>query len=268
MTASKLGQSLERHNGQPSSPVRAALERQQAQLAAALPKTFPGGAERFARIVLTAVNRDPKLLQCDVRTVLGAAMQCAQLGLTPNLLGEAWIIPYGAEATFQVGYKGLVKLAGQAGVRVVARAVHERDEFSFGYGLDGDQLTHRPAVGDRGPAYLWYAIARTTDGAAEFAVIDRDHVERRRKAGKGANSPAWQNWYSEMALGKAVREVLRFVPLSTEQAQPLAAGLRLEETVRAIEPGAKTDTLDDALVDAPEWDDDAPVDAEIVEPSQ
>jgi recombination protein RecT len=208
----------------PASTIKHTLEQAANEIAVALPSGFPGGAERFRRVVMTAVSRDPNLLKCTPRSIVGAAMQAAQLGLTPGLLGEAWILPYGNEATFQVGYKGLIALAARAGIRLEAHVVHHNDQFAYELGLN-PQLRHVPAVGDQGPAEYWYAIARRMEDGAlmSFAVLNRAQVEKRRNASKSKNSPAWTTWGDEMALPKAVREVCKFLPLSVEMATAITS---------------------------------------------
>lgn len=207
----------------PKQLIRNALDINRREIEAALPSGYIGGPERFARTVLTAVARDPNLLKCSPTSIIGAAMQAAQLGLTPGVLGEAWLVSYGDQCTFQVGVRGMVALAARSGITLEAHTVCERDQFEYELGLT-PKLRHVPAIGDRGKSVLWYAIARDrkTGELMASAVIDRDHVEKRRKANRG-KSPAWDNWFDEMALTKAVRECCRFLPLSVEMASALAS---------------------------------------------
>lgn len=207
----------------PKQQIKNSVEVNKREILNALPDGYVGGAERFARTVLTCVARDPNLLKCNPTSIIGAAMQAAQLGLTPGVLGEAWLIPYGGECTFQLGYKGLVALASRAGVTIQAHTVYERDEFDYELGLN-PTLHHKPAKGDRGRGEHWYAVARDRDTGAllGFAVLDRHQVDKRRKANRG-KSPAWDQWYDEMALSKAVREVCRLLPLTVEMATAIAS---------------------------------------------
>jgi recombination protein RecT len=180
-------------------------------------------------------------------------MQAAQLGLTPGVLGEAWIIPYrnrhgGYDASFQIGWRGMVALAARAQLRVTGAVVHERDEFDWELGLN-PQLIHKPHKGDRGRATHWYAIVRDMDTGqlAGFAVLDRTMVEKRRKVSKSPDSPAWRDWYDEMALGKAAREALRFAPLTVEMGTAFAS----EETLRTDLGSSPDDfTPDETVTDA------------------
>ena len=207
----------------PKQLIRQAVDINRREIENALPEGYVGGPERFARTVLTCVARDPKLLQCSPTSIIGAAMQAAQLGLTPGVLGEAWLVPYRDQCTFQVGVRGLIALAARSGIVIQAHTVHERDEFHHELGLD-PVLRHVPAHGERGKSVAWYAVARdrASRELLNFAVIDRAHVDKRRAANRGS-SPAWDGWYDEMALGKAVREVCRFLPLSVEMATAMAS---------------------------------------------
>ena len=71
--------------------------------------------QQFLRLTLNAIQSTPHLMECTMPSFYGAVMQCAQLGLKPNVNGEAYLIPFknnkkgGAyECQFIVGYKGLM----------------------------------------------------------------------------------------------------------------------------------------------------------------
>lgn len=74
------------------------------------------GAGAFVTSLLSLVKSSPQLTAADPKTVIGAAMTAATLKLpiNPNL-GFAYIIPYGKEAQFQMGWKGYVQLAMRTG---------------------------------------------------------------------------------------------------------------------------------------------------------
>lgn len=66
--------------------------------------------------VLIVVANNPKLQECEPKSILVSAMRAASLKLSVDpARGEAWIIPYKNKATFQMGYKGVYELALRTG---------------------------------------------------------------------------------------------------------------------------------------------------------
>lgn len=188
------------------------------QIKKALPNTIT--PERFTRIALTAVSSNPKLQACTQMSFLAALMNSAQLGLEPNTpLGEAYLIPYEKhgvpECQFQLGYKGLIKLAHNAGCTVDAHEVYEHDTFSYEYGLE-PKLKHIPALGDRGNVIAYYAIWKK-DGQYGFIVASKDDIEKHaRKYSKSFSSGPWQTSFDEMAKKTVLKQALKYAPLSSD----------------------------------------------------
>jgi len=186
-----------------------------AQLKLALPKHVT--PERLARIVLTEIRRTPKLLECNRESLLGAILQAAQLGLEPGVLGQSWIIPYGREATFIPGYRGLAQLAWRSAqiASITARAVFDGDTFSFDFGED--VISHKPS-GETDPAKLThaYAIIRTTSGGKLWDVMTRGEIERIRSRSRAGTSGPWKTDYAEMAKKTVLRRLFKIAPCSAE----------------------------------------------------
>lgn len=73
-------------------------------------------APAFMGSILSLYNSDTKFQNVDGYSVINAALLAATLDLPINKeFGFAWIIPYGKQAQFQVGYKGYVQLALRTG---------------------------------------------------------------------------------------------------------------------------------------------------------
>jgi recombination protein RecT len=71
---------------------------------------------QFITSVLSIVNNNSYLKNASTESIYTAAMMAAALDLPINSnLGFAYIIPYGSQAQFQVGYKGLIQLALRSG---------------------------------------------------------------------------------------------------------------------------------------------------------
>ena len=211
----------------PEQTVAAYLKKMAPEIEKALPSHM--NAERLGRIALTTIRTTPKLLECNMPSLLGAVMQAAQLGLEPGLIGHCYIIPYGKEAQFIIGYKGMIDLARRSGQiqNIYAHAVYEADEFSYQLGLH-PKLDHIPAAGRRGKMTHVYAVAHFKDGGYQFEVMDIEEIEKRRSRSKAAKNGPWVTDYEEMAKKTVIRHMWKYLPISIEIQQQAAQ----DETVR------------------------------------
>lgn len=209
------------------------IEAMRPQLARALPKHL--NPDRLARIALTEVRRTPLLAKCTQESFGGALMNCAQLGLEPGPLGEAYLIPFRNnktktyEVTLIVGYQGMIKLFWQSPIAKAldAQVVYENDHFEYEFGLQ-PKLIHRPQLSDRGKAIAYYAVASTTSGGSGFVVLSPEDIERIRTRSRAKDDGPWKTDYDAMAKKTCIRQLFKFMPKSSELANALAA----DETVR------------------------------------
>lgn len=158
------------------------VNKMQGEIAKALPSVIT--PERFTRITLSALSRNPQLQQTTPASFMGAMMTAAQLGVEPNTpLGQAYLIPFRNKGTlecqFQLGFKGLIDLAYRSGeiANIQAHEVCENDEFDYSYGLDA-VLKHVPALQNRGKVIGYYAFFKTKDGASSFEFMSREEAEK------------------------------------------------------------------------------------------
>lgn len=219
-------------NEQKGSTVFNLIKKQEPAIAKALPKQI--SFERFSRIAMTAVRQNPKLQLCSPMSFLGALMQSAQLGLEPNTpLGQAYIIPYGNEATFQIGYQGLLDLAYRTNQykSIYAVAVYENDQFEYEEGLER-KLAHIPASIPVGEPIYYYAVYHLINGGYGFAVMSRDqiiiHRNKYSAAAKSGRSSPWDTDFDSMAKKTVLKQALKYAPKSVEFGLALAA----DETVK------------------------------------
>lgn len=194
------------------------------QISLALPRHM--SADRMLRIALTELRRTPALLSCNRESLLGAIVQCSQLGLEPgNNLGHAYLIPYGKECTLIIGYKGLIDLARRSGqiISISAREVRANDKFKIKYGLH-EVLEHEPNFEDRGELKGFYAIAQLKDGGHQFEympLIEINKIRDTSKSSKSSMSP-WGSYYEEMAKKTVIRRLFKYLPVSIEIQQAVA----------------------------------------------
>ncbi len=198
------------------------------QFAAALPAHIP--VDRFQRVVLTAIQNNPKLASADRASLWNACIRAAQDGLLPDGREGALTI-----FSTKAGNQWIDKVAWMpmlAGIRKKVRncddiatwdvhAVYERDQFEFELG-DEPFIKHRPHLGsERGELIAVYSIALLKTGEKSRDVMSRSEVEYVRdifskKDRDGKFSAAWRNSFEEMAKKTIARRHAKMLPMSTD----------------------------------------------------
>lgn len=218
----------------PQDKVKGYLERMMPAIKDVLPKHLD--AERLSRIAMNVIRTNPKLLECDTASLMGAVLESAKLGVEPGLLGQAYILPYTnykkktVEAQFILGYKGLLDLVRRSGhvSTISAQTVYQNDTFEYEYGLN-DNLVHKPAPfgTDRGEPVGYYAVAKMKDGGYNFLVMSKQDVEKHRDTFSKAKSYGpWVDHFDAMARKTVLRQLINYLPISVEQLSGVAADER------------------------------------------
>lgn len=216
----------------PKKGMQQLLKVMESEIKSALPSMV--STERFQRVVLTAFSSNPNLQRCEPMSFIASVMTSAQLGLEPNTpLGHSYIIPYGSQASFQIGYKGLLDLAHRSGKikTIYAHEVKENDQFDIDYGLE-QKLSHKPLLtGERGETIGYYAVYHTVDNGYSFVYMSKHdieaHKEKYSKSYKMSSSP-WQTAFDEMAKKTVIKQLLKYAPLSIE----LQKAINMDESVK------------------------------------
>ena len=207
------------------------ISRMQGQFAKVLPKILT--PERFCRVVLTAINKNPALGEAlaDSRnqaSVLSAFMRCAEMGLEPDGR-RATINCYrkksgGYDVSLIPMYQGLAELAMRSGVisTIHAEKVCDKDVFEWNIGRI---IRHVPSSWkeDRGEAYLFYAHIVFKDGMVKDEVMTRSEINAVRDMSSGyqyakrtGGDCPWISHYEEMAKKTVFRRCSKWLPLSPE----------------------------------------------------
>lgn len=257
--------------------VRMALDKLRPQLQMALPRHLT--VDRLLRVAMTAVQNTPKLLECDRRSLFGAIMTCAQLGLEPDgVLGQAYLVPFAGKVQFIPGYKGLIALARNSGdvSSIAAHEVRANDAFVFDL-ASGDLPSHKFGLNaERGEVIAFYAIARFRDGGHHWDVMSRVEVEGIRdrsqgwrayqrglekfKAGKQQyepSAPPWLTDFVEMGKKTVIRRIAKYLPMSVQKAAALSDAYDLGRHAQLGEAGevvidaAATDAEDIGQIEKP-----------------
>lgn len=241
------GQNRAQRPGTQVSPVdekvsnaRSMFMRMKDEFATALPKHV--GTDRFLRMAVTCMRKNPQLLDCDPPSVIAALMEAARLGLEPGTK-QAAIVPFGKQATFIAQWQGLVELMYRSGqvTSVTAEFIYEADEWEYTVG-DGGTFWHRPNIlaADRGKILLAYAFAEIKGGGRSRVIIlsrreaeeirdefsknyQRAEKNRRGNPQQFAEHPEWgkfnSTWHTHfdaMWRKSCVRRLADWVPQSPE----------------------------------------------------
>jgi recombination protein RecT len=189
--------------------VRGTLQKMESQFKAALPTHIT--PQKFIRVAMTAIQTNPRLLDCDRRSLFAELIKCSQDGLVPDG-AEASIIPYGNQAKYTPQIKGICKRARNSGeiASLDSQVVYERDEYTSWTDEKGPHFKHVKARGDRGQAILTYAYAITKDGSFYFEEIDETQMQAIESCSKGKDSPWKGNFKDEMKRKSAMKRLCKY----------------------------------------------------------
>lgn len=186
----------------------------------------------FMAIATNAVRRNPELLKCEPKSLFGAILTAAELGLPPNTPAQfSHILPYKRsikkggnwetvlEAQFQLGYPGALEIMYRnPRVKAVkSDLIYEKDEF------EDDILTgikHKPfRSADRGKRIGAYCIVWLKDSEIPIFKVMWDYeIEKFKKISKSAASDAspWKDEEKDpmgwMWRKTAIKQVAKEIP--------------------------------------------------------
>lgn len=219
----------------------------------ALPKYYT--PEAFTVIVRTAINKNPKLAECDPTSFLTALLTAAQVGIAPDGRNGHLIPRFNSksskmECTFQADYKGLVGLVrkNENVADIYAETVHESDTFKLSKGLHRDLVHEVDIRTPRGALIGAYAVLSYKDGTNSFEFMSRDEIDGIKSRSQSPNAGPWATDYSEMAKKTVIRRLLKLADLSQESADRLAAEVQPPDATREVHiaPAAVPPALPDA----------------------
>ena len=237
----------------PQDGIQRMLKHAWPRIEAVMPRHM--SSERLFQLAVSSINQTPKLAECTPASVLSCIMKCSALGLEPSAvdgLGRAYILPFfngktrRMEATFILGYKGIIDLARRSGqlVTIHAQAVYEGDAFDYWEDDSGQHFTYRPnrkAV--HAPQTLTdvYMTATLVGGGKVFEHMTKEEVDAIRKRSKAANNGPWKTDYEAMALKTVIRRAARYLPMSTQTQEAVAADEQTPDYTGILSPVIEVD---------------------------
>lgn len=169
-------------------------------------------SNQFMASIVSLVNATPQLRDCEPSTVLASCMTAATLDLPIHpALGLAYCVPFKREATFQIGYKGLIQLAIRSGqYRFLNAAPVYQGQLQSIDKLTGAIRMNSDAP-DEGEVIGYVAALELNNGFRHAIYWSKQDVEKhavRFSASYKAKSSPWQTDFDAMALKTVLKALL------------------------------------------------------------
>lgn len=201
-------------------------------------------SQRFIANAMQTLRANPKLLECTEDSVMGSLMTMASLRLMPsNVSGEAYLIPYGAIATFQLGYQGIVTLVYRAGAKdIVMEEVRKNDTFKFSMGrvVTHDLPSAFASDEERGDVIGYYVIIRLGTGGEIHEMMSVKDIEAFAKKfskayAAGKKDSPWcdkKHGFHWMAKKTVFIQAAKRMPKNDALFQAISADMRGDSTIK------------------------------------
>ncbi len=211
-------------NAQPIVAFKSQLDQRMEQFKNALPAHMP--PERFARVVLTAVQNNPDLLNADRQALWNACMRAAQDGLLPDGREGAIVIyntkekgQYVKKAQWMPMVFGIVKKVRNSGqlAMITARVVYDGDQYRYWLDEDGEHILYEPCEQpNKNVVRVVFACAKTKDGELLVEPLTPSDIEKIRNSSRAKDNGPWVDWWEEMAKKSAIRRLAKRLPMSSD----------------------------------------------------
>jgi recombination protein RecT len=192
---------------------------------------------QFMTSLLSIVNNNSYLRNASPDSIYTSAMMAAALDLpiNPNL-GFAYIIPYGQQAQFQIGYKGLIQLALRSGqFKTISVTPVYEGQLIENNPLTGFKFDFNVKVSDKVIGYASYFSL--INGYEKTMYMSVQEVEAHgKKYSKTFSNGVWKNDFNAMAQKTCLKLLLsKYAPLSIEMQKAVMADQAVIKNVEDME---------------------------------
>lgn len=192
-----------------------------------LTDTLGSKKAEFVANITTLVSNNANLQKCQPHSVVFSALKATALDLPLDQnLGFAYVIPYGNQAQFQMGYKGFVQLAMRSGQFKTINVRDVREGEIVGEDFVSGEMQFRSVENREDKPIVGYvAYFRLTNG---FEKMEYWSVERLQKHGqkfsKTYRNGVWSSDFDAMAKKTALKLLLsKYAPMSVQMQSAIKA---------------------------------------------
>lgn len=166
----------------------------------------------FITSVLQVVSNNSLLQKSTPESIYNCACVSATLDLPiNNALGFAWIVPYGNQAQFQIGWKGFVQLAKRSGQYLAINATEVYENQFISYNQLTEELQADFSIRGSGAVVGFAAYFKELNGFEKtcFWYTEQviDHAKRFSKTYNSSNS-VWKSDFNAMAKKTVLKNTL------------------------------------------------------------
>ena len=212
------------------------------------------GAAAFMSALIAIYNGNQYLQKCNAKSILGAAGLAAtlKLSITPSL-GHAYILPYKGQATFVLGWKGLVQLALRTGQYKCLHAgkIYEGEIRGL------EPLTGEPIIGEKISDEIagYVAHFELINGFSKSLYMTVDEIKNHARTysqSYGSASSPWTKHFDSMASKTVLKLLLsRWGVLSAEMATAIQADQSVVDKTSFTYPDNGGGTVDRDTIEVP-----------------
>lgn len=188
---------------------------------AGLPANF--NIDRFVQNSVALLNNNESLMkyakQYGTAQIKHGLLRAAYQDLDA-INSEVYLIPYGSQLQFMPSFKGMAKMAKRYSTRKVkdlySKVVREGDDFTEAI-INGEpsiSFTAKPF--NDGDIIGVFAVCLFEDGGMIYETMSKEEVEKCRKSSNAQNSPAWRQFWSEMARKTVMRRLCKSITLNMD----------------------------------------------------
>ncbi|WP_259301714.1 recombinase RecT [Streptococcus anginosus] len=214
-------------------------------------EVLKGKENEFVASLLSVVTNNNLLMKESNESIMTAAMKAAVLNLPiePSL-GQAYIVPYGREAQFQLGYKGLIQLAQRSGKykSINSGVVYKAQFISYNPLFEELEIDFTQPQDE---VIGYFAAFKLLNGFEKVTYWTKEQAYAHGKRfSKSFNNGPWKSDFDAMAQKTLLKQIIsKYGPLSIEMEQAIVADNETENEKAApidVTP-QETESLDDVL---------------------
>lgn len=203
----------------------------------------------FLSDFMLLAEQNPK---ADFRNLAKCCIEIASMKL-PILkqAGQAYVVPRGGCYNVEIGYKGWLVLAKRVGIAVRVYPIYQGDTYSFDVSDFEQKFSFTPLESnlsadktadfiENNLKFIAVATKDLTTGIVSCELVEFSLLKRLRSKSTSKDSPAYKEWLLEMYKAKAIKYVLRKMPLDTTDSSIFRAISADDKNDVSYNEGAKT----------------------------